>query len=60
MFKLEKIAIFSAHGTPDSDRRHPSALESHDSASVGTLRIPCDVVMLAFMAGDEHGIVKIC
>ena len=60
MFNLEKIAIFSAHGVPDSDRRHPSALESHDSTSVGTLRIPCDVVMLTFMAGDGHGIMNIC
>ena len=55
IFGLEKIAVLSMHGTPDIDGRHHLAFKSHNSASMGKLRIPCYEIMHAFMAGDGHG-----
>jgi len=45
------------HGTPDLNHRHPPAFESHDPASMGTLRIPCDIIMKTFVAGVGHGLL---
>ena len=53
-FNLKKIAVFSLHGAPDFNCRHLAAFECHDSASMGELRIPCNVVMNAFVTGDGH------
>ena len=52
---LEKEAIFSTHGAPDRDHRHLPAFESHDSAPMGELRFPCDIIMVTLVAGDGHG-----
>jgi len=46
------------HGTPDLNHRHPPAFESHDSASMGELRFPCDIIMVTLVAGDGHGAGK--
>lgn len=43
------------HGAPDLNHRHQPAFESHDPASMGTLRIPCNIIMKTFVAGDGHG-----
>jgi len=43
------------HGAPDLNHRHLPAFESHDPASMGTLRIPCDIIMQTFVAGVGHG-----
>ena len=48
------------HGAPDLNHRHLPAFESHDPASMGTLRIPCDIVMKTFVAGDGHGLLAAC
>jgi len=53
-FHHEIEAIFSAHGAPDFDHRHLPALESHDSASMGELRFPCDKIVVTLVAGDGH------
>jgi len=53
-FHLEIKAFFSAHGKPDFDHRHLPALESHDSASMGKLRFPCDIIVVTLVAGDGH------
>ena len=56
-FHLIKKAVFSLHGAPDLNHRYLTAFESHDPASMGTLRIPCDIIMKAFMAGGWHGLL---
>ena len=57
MLYFKQEAVFSAHGPANFGNRHPFAFESHDSASMGKLLIPCDIIMYAFMAGDGHGAV---
>jgi hypothetical protein len=44
------------HGAPDLNHRHLPAFESHDLASMGTLRIPCDIIMETFVARVGHGV----
>ena len=48
-------AIFAAHGAPNFDHRHLPAFESHDSASMGELRFPRNIIVVALMAGNTHG-----
>jgi hypothetical protein len=55
LIHLKKKAVFSAHGAPDLKHRHLPAFESHDPASMGKLRIPCDIIVKTFMAGGGHG-----
>jgi len=52
---LKKKALFSAHGAPDYYQRHLLAFESHDSAPMGELRFPGDIIMVTLVAGDGHG-----
>ena len=52
---LKKEAIFSAHGAPDFYHRHLPAFESHDSAPMGELRFPCNIIMVTLVAGNTHG-----
>ena len=54
-FGLEKETLFSGHGAPDFDHRHLPAFEPHDSATMGKLRFPCDIIMVTLVAGDGHG-----
>ena len=42
------------HGTPDVQHRHLPALEADAPASMGKLRVPCDIIMKAFVAGWAH------
>ena len=54
IFDLKKITVFSVHGASNLDRRHLTAFKAHDPTPMGKFRIPCDVVMQTFMAGDGH------
>ena len=53
-FHLKQKTAFSVHGAPHFNHRHLPAFESHDPASMGKLRIPGDIIMKTFVAGDVH------
>jgi hypothetical protein len=55
LLHLKKKALFSAHGAPDHYQGHLLAFESHDSAPMGELRFPGDIIMVTLVAGDGHG-----